>query len=84
MRLKLFTALLVAGLVLVSFAVGNYAKSESAKVKWEYTIVKHSPYLKETGSDFKKFTTMGAEGWELASSYPIKGEIIVSIFKRRQ
>ena len=84
MRSKSFAALLVLGLILGSLAVGNYASGQSGSKgpKWEYTIVKHSPYLTEEGSDFKRFQEMGNEGWELASSYPVRGEIVVSIFKR--
>ena len=86
MRSKLLIAMLAAGLVLGSFAVGNYAagQSQSKRSGWQYTIVRHGPYLREGGSDLKKFQEMGTEGWELASSYPIKGEIVVSIFKRKK
>jgi hypothetical protein len=52
--------------------------------KWEYRTVNHSQYLREGGSDLIGFNNLGREGWELASSYPIKGEIVVSVFKRRR
>ncbi len=84
MRFKSLTAILVAGLILGSFAAGNYAQTKSKGPKWEYTTLRHSPILKERGSDFKKFRSMGSEGWELASSYRVKGEIVVSIFKRKK
>jgi hypothetical protein len=85
-RSKRLIALLVAGLVLGSFAAGNYAtgQTKSKIEKWEYTTLRHSPILKEKGSDMRKIQGMGTEGWELASSYRVKGELIVSIFKRRK
>lgn len=83
-RTRMLTALLAILLVVVSFAVGNYAAShaETSKVKWDYAIVRHSPHMTEHGSDFRKFRRMGSDGWELASSYPAKGEVIYSLFKR--
>ncbi|MDA0744968.1 MAG: hypothetical protein O2954_00485 [bacterium] len=86
MRFRLLTAVLVGGLLLGSFAIGNYAVGQSSTktVKWKYTIIKHSPYLTESGSDFKNIQALGDEGWELASSYPVKGEIVISIFKRQK
>ena len=86
MRSRIFTLLAVIGLLLGSFAAGNYASGQTTKKKskWEFTSIRHSPYLKNTGSDIKKMKSMGAEGWELASSYPVKGEIIISVFKRKK
>lgn len=86
MRFNRFTAVVVVGLVLGVFAIGNYATGQATRKvqKWEYTIFKHSPHLKEAGTDFKEIQTMGKEGWELAASYTIRGEVVVSIFKRPQ
>lgn len=82
-RFNRFVAVLVVGLVLGAFAVGNYAAgAPQAKQKWEYTLCKHSPYLTEGGSDFKEIQRLGDEGWELASSYSVRGEMVISIFKR--
>ena len=85
MRSKFLITILVAGLLLGSFAAGNYAsgQSKSKGYWWEYTLLKHSPYLREAGSDFKEFQEMGKDGWELSSSYPVKGEIVNSVFKRK-
>lgn len=84
MRTNRLIIVLVLSLVLGTFAVGNYAtgQSTSKKQQWEYVIFKHSPHLKETGTDFKEMQTMGKEGWQLASSYTVRGEVVVSIFKR--
>ena len=86
MRLKRFSAILVFCLLVVSFAVGNYATGQTAtkRAKWDYSIVRHSPHMTESGSDFKKLRRMGSKGWELAASYPAKGEVIYSIFKRKR
>jgi hypothetical protein len=67
-----------------TFAIANYATGQSTKKvqQWEYVILKHSPHLKETRTDFKEVQAMGKEGWQLASSYTIRGEVVVSIFKR--
>jgi hypothetical protein len=85
-RPKFLTLLLVAGLLFGSFAAGNYASGQTKKKKskWQYTSLRHGPYLKDTGSDMKKIKALGAEGWELASSYGVKGEIVTSIFKREK
>jgi len=85
-RSRFLTALLAAGLVLGSFAAGNYASGQSGTKgpKWEYTVLRHSPHLKEGGTDFGKIQKMGKNGWALASSYPVKGEIVISVFKRQK
>ena len=72
--------------MLGSFAAGNYASGQSKKKKskWENTSIRHSPYPKATGSDMKKMKALGAEGWELAPSYGVKGEIVTSVFKRKK
>ena len=77
---------MILGLVLGAFAVGNYASGQSStKVqRWEYTILKHSPLISEGSTDFGKIQKLGKEGWELSSSYSMRGEIIVSIFKRKR
>ena len=82
MRKKSFGIFLA--IFLISIVAGNYAsgQSNSKVVKWEYSILKHDPYLREAGSDFKNIVKLGSEGWELAASYPAKGEVIYSIFKR--
>jgi len=82
-QIKFFIAVLAIGLLL---AAGNYAtgQPQSKSVKWEYTIYKHSPHLTESGTEFKEIQQMGNEGWELASSYTARGEIVVSIFKRQK
>ena len=86
MRSKFLITILVTGLLLSSFAAGNYAsgQSKSKGPRWEYTLRKHSPYLREAGSDFKEFQEMGKDGWELSSSLPVKGEIVISVSKRRK
>lgn len=78
------TAILVIGLVLGIFVLGNYATGQTANKiqQWEYTLLKHSPHLTETGTDFKEIQALGKEGWQLASSYTLRGEVVVSIFKR--
>lgn len=84
MQKKIFTAVLVMGLVLGAFAMGNYATGQSTnkKQRWEYTLLKHSPHLKEAGTDFKEIQALGKEGWQLASSYTVRGEVVISIFQR--
>ncbi len=84
MRSRLLILTLAAGLALGFLAAGDHASGQSrAKPrKWQYTTLRHSPYLKKGGSDLAKIQEMGAKGWELAASYPVKGEIVVSIFKR--
>ena len=86
MRPRMLTILIVVVLLFGSFAAGNYASGQSKKKKskWQYTSLRHSPYLKDTGSDMKKMKELGAEGWELASSYGVRGEIVTSIFKRKR
>ena len=86
MRTRFLSALLIVLLFGMSLAIGNYAAGESGpgKIKWDYAIVRHSPHMTESGSDFKKFKRMGSDGWQLASSYRAKGEVIYSIFKRRR
>lgn len=86
MRFNRFTAILILGLVLGAFAVGNYASGQSStkKQRWEYTIFKHSPLLKEGGTDFTKMQALGKDGWELGSSYSMRGEVVISIFKRQR
>jgi hypothetical protein len=37
--------------------------------KWEYMVLRHSPHLREGGSDIKRLQSLGKEGWEVASSY---------------
>ncbi len=78
------TTLFVIGLFLGIFILGNYATAQTAsKVQqWEYTLLKHSPHLTETGTDFKEIQAIGKEGWQLASSYTLRGEVVISIFKR--
>jgi len=96
-RPRMLTGLIVVMLLFGSFAAGNYASGQSKKKKskWEYTSLRHSPYLKNSGSDMQKMKALGAEGWELASSYGVKGEelassygvkgeIITSVFKRKR
>jgi hypothetical protein len=85
-RFNRFTAILILGLVLGAFAMGNYASGQaSSKMqRWEYSILKHSPLLKEGGTDFAKMQKLGKEGWELSSSYAMRGEVIISIFKRKR
>lgn len=84
MRFNRFTATLVVGLVLGAFALGSYATGQTPKKvqKWEYAILKHSPHLKESGTDFKEIEALGKEGWQLASSYTLRGEVVISIFQR--
>lgn len=72
---------LIAGLVIGSDLFGQAPKKLD---KWEYTVLRHSPHLREGGSDLKRLQSLGRDGWEVASSYPVKGEIIVSILKRRR
>ena len=86
MRSKWMTAFVDCLLLLGSFAMGNYAAGRSkkkGKVRWDYTIVRHAPHMREGESDFKKIRNLGSEGWELASSYPVKGEIVIPIMKIR-
>ena len=77
-------AILVIGLFLGIFVLENYATGQTASKmqQWEYTLLKHSPHLTETGTDFKEIQALGKEGWQLASSYTLRGEVVVSIFKR--
>ena len=83
MRKRLVTALLVVGFLLGSLVAANYAaETKPKRPRWEYLVLRHSPGLKQSGSDMKKIQEMGSEGWELASSYPSRGEIIYTIFKR--
>ena len=84
MRSRLAVTILVAGLVLASIVVGNYASVQAQKSapKWEYTMLRHRPHLKRGGDDMEKIQAMGAKGWELAASYRVKGEIIISVFKK--
>ena len=84
MQQKSLTAVLVIGLVLGAFAMGNYATGQSPakKQRWEYTLLKHSPHLKESGTDFKEIEALGKDGWQLASSYTVRGEVVISIFQR--
>lgn len=72
---------LVLGPVLNS---GLQGQPEEKLARWEYTMLRHSPHLREGGSDLKRLHSLGKEGWEVASSYPVKGEIVVSILKRRR
>jgi len=78
------TAIFVIGLFLGIFILGNFATGQTAtKVQqWEYMLLKHSPHLTETGTDFKEIQALGKEGWQLTSSYTLRGEVVVSIFKR--
>ncbi|MDP6777685.1 MAG: hypothetical protein QGI83_13070 [Candidatus Latescibacteria bacterium] len=84
MRTKSTVILLFVALLIGGFAAGNYASGTSgSKAKgWDYTIIQHAPYLTERGSDLQKIREMGRSGWELASSYRVKGEVVISIFKR--
>ena len=86
MRSRVWVVLVVSAFLFGSFAVTNYAagESKSKTPRWEYRILAHSPNLKKGGSDLQKLQDKGKEGWELASSYRIKGEIIVSILKKRE
>lgn len=86
MQIKRFAAILVLGLVWGAFTMGSYATGQTTNKtpKWEYTILKHSPHLKETGTDFKEMQALGKDGWQLASSYTIRGEVVVSIFQRQK
>ena len=88
MRGRIAILSVAAAIIIGSFAAVIYAAgqvtAESKRPKWEYTIITHGPYLKKDGSDFQKLQNKGNEGWELASSYRIKGEIIMSIFKRKR
>ncbi len=72
---------LVLGIVFQSDLLGQPKEKLD---KWEYTVLKHSPHLREGGSDLKRLQSLGREGWEVASSYGVRGEIIVSILKRRR
>ena len=84
MRSKILVASLFAALLLGGFAAGNYTAGAhgSKATGWDYTIMQHAPYLTERGSDLQKIREMGKSGWELASSYRVKGEVVISIFKR--
>jgi len=83
-RSKLGITILVAALELAFNAVGNYSSVQAQKkaVKWEYSVLRHSPNLRRGGDDLGKIQSMGAKGWELAASYRVKGEIIISVFKK--
>lgn len=75
-------AIVVAATVGLSSETGVAEQKKKALDQWTYHVVTHSQYLKEGGSDLRRFNALGKEGGELASSYPIKGELIVSVFKR--
>ena len=71
----------VVGLALTS----NLQSQAKDKLdRWEYSVLRHSPHLRDGGSDLKRLQALGKEGWEVASSYPVRGEIVVSILKRRR
>ena len=88
MRGRIAILSVAAAIIIGSFAAVIYAAgqttAESKRAKWKYTVITHGPYLKKGGSDLQKLQNKGKEGWELASSYRIKGEIIVSILKKRE
>ncbi len=73
--------ILLTGLALQSDLFGQ---PKDRLDRWEYTVLRHSPHLREGGSDMKSLRNLGKEGWEVASSYPTRGEIVVSILKRRR
>ena len=80
----------IAAIVILILAVGMFSNAtlkgqEKDRLdRWEYTVLRHSPHLREGGSDLKRLNALGKEGWEVASSYPVRGEIVVSILKRRR
>ena len=86
MRSRVWVVLVVSSFLFGSFAASNYAagESKSKTQRWEYRFLAHGPNLKKGGSDLKKIKKIGAEGWELASSYRSSAEVVVSIFKRRK
>ena len=80
--LLLGALLITLGLISTQTQTGGQSAPEAAR--WEYKVVNHSPYLRHGGSDLNRFNGLGKDGWELAGSYPIKGEVFVSVFKRRR
>lgn len=79
-------ALGVVGCVAVLFAASEILGQEPKEKldRWEYTVMRHSPHIREGGSDLKRLQALGKDGWEVASSYPARGEIVVTILKRRR
>jgi hypothetical protein len=75
------SAIALSGMILGSDLQGQ---GKERLQRWEYTVLRHSPHLREGGSDLKRLQSLGKEGWEVASSYPAKGEIVVSILKRKR
>lgn len=78
---------IIAGLIgIAGVALTSDLQSQGKEKldRWEYSVLRHSPHLREGGSDLKRLQALGKEGWEVASSYQVRGEIVVSILKRRR
>ena len=72
---------LVAALVAITCWNQSTGQGEAAKpavVKWQYMLTTHATISQQP----EKLDALGAEGWELCSSYPFNERTQTLIFKR--
>jgi len=82
-RRRIVIGVIAGGLLMSAIIAATPSTSKRPeRPRWEYTVIRHSPLLKSGGTDLKNIQEIGKEGWELAASYPTRGEVIYSIFKR--